>query len=60
MEALVVNILHAAAWLFFFIFLFALIGLVATVRWIMTLVTGTERAVSTGVQNVEHSLHHRE
>ncbi|MFN2528041.1 MAG: hypothetical protein ABR584_04930 [Candidatus Baltobacteraceae bacterium] len=54
------NMLHAAAWLFGFIFLFALIGVVATVRFIMALVTGTERAVQTGVHNVETSLHHRD
>ena len=60
MESFVLNILHAAAWLFAFIFLFAIIGIIATVRWIMALITGTERAVETGVQNVEHSLHHRQ
>ncbi|GAC1358483.1 MAG: hypothetical protein NVSMB31_18900 [Vulcanimicrobiaceae bacterium] len=60
MEQFVLNLLHAAAWLFMFIFLFALIGVVATIRWIMNLITGTERAVSTGVHNVENSLHHRD
>ncbi|MDQ6929899.1 MAG: hypothetical protein M3126_04440 [Candidatus Eremiobacteraeota bacterium] len=60
MEHLVLNILHAAAWLFAFIFLFAIIGIIAVVRWIMNLVMGTERAVSTGVHNVENSLHRRE
>jgi len=60
MESFVVHLLHAAAWLFFFIFLFAVIGILATIRWIVNLITGTERAVSTGVHNVETSLHRRD
>ena len=60
MESFVINLLHAAAWVFFFVFLFALIGIYATARWIMNLITGTERAVSTGVHNVETSLHRHE
>lgn len=60
MEHFVANLLHAAAWVFFFVFLFALIGIYATLRWIMNLITGTERAVSTGVHNVENSLHRHE
>ncbi|MBV8245039.1 MAG: hypothetical protein JOZ38_03875 [Candidatus Eremiobacteraeota bacterium] len=60
MEHLVVNILHVAAWLFFFIFLFALIGVYATFRWIVGLVTGAERAVETGVHNVGDRFHKSE
>ena len=60
MEHFVLTIVHAAAWLFGFIFLFAIIGVIAVVRWIMALITGTERAVSAGVHTVETSLHHRE
>ncbi|MDP9017863.1 MAG: hypothetical protein M3N19_06060 [Candidatus Eremiobacteraeota bacterium] len=60
MEQFVLNLLHAAAWLFMFIFLFALIGVAATIRWIMNLITGTERAVATGVHNVENKLHHHD
>jgi len=60
MESFVLNLLHAAAWLFAFIFLFALIGVVATVRFIMALITGTERAVETGVHNVENSFHRKD
>lgn len=60
MEQLVLNILHAAAWLFAFIFLFAIIGVLAVVRWIIGLVTGTERAVAVGVHNVENTLHRHE
>ena len=57
MEQFVLNLLHAAAWIFAFIFLFAAIGVFATVRWIIGLITGTERAVVAGVHNVENSLH---
>ncbi|GAC1614182.1 MAG: hypothetical protein NVS9B12_15110 [Vulcanimicrobiaceae bacterium] len=60
MEQLVLNILHAAAWLFAFIFLFAVIGVIAVVRWIIGMITGTERAVSAGVHNVENHLHRHE
>lgn len=60
MEHLVLNLLHAAAWLFAFIFVFALIGVIAVVRWVINLITGTERAVGTGVRNVENSLHRHE
>lgn len=60
MEHFVSNLLHAAAWLFFFIFLFAAIGVVATVRWIIAMVTGAERAVETGVHNVGEHLHHHD
>ena len=60
MEQFVLNILHAAAWLFAFIFLFAVIGVIAAVRWIIGLITGTERAVAAGVVNVENTLHRHE
>ncbi len=60
MEHLVVSLLHAAAWLFFFIFLFAVIGVIAVIRWIVGLVSGTERAVTAGVGNVESRFHRNE
>lgn len=58
MEQFIINMLHAAAWLFGFIFLFALIGVVATIRWIMGLFMRGERAVAGGVSNVEQRFHH--
>ena len=54
MEQFVQNLLHAAAWTFAFIFLFALIGVIATIRWITGLFMRGERAVESGVQSVEH------
>ena len=50
------NLLHAAAWTFAFIFLFALIGVIATIRWIANLFMRGERAVESGVQSVEHMV----
>jgi hypothetical protein len=54
MEQFVNNLLHAAAWTFALIFLFAFIGVVATIRWIVGLFMKGERAVESGVQSVEH------
>ena len=56
MEQFVVNLLHAAAWTFGFIFLFALIGVIATIRWIIGLFMAGERAVESGVESVEHMV----
>lgn len=56
MEQSIVHLAEGAAWVFGIIFLFAIIGVVATVRWIVGLITNTERAVETGVQNVENKF----
>ena len=56
MEHFVSNLLHAAAWTFAFIFLFAFIGVIATVRWIINMFMRGERAVESGVQSVEHMV----
>ena len=56
MEQFVANLLHAAAWTFGFIFLFAIIGVIATVRWIAGLFMRGEQAVESGVQSVEHMV----
>lgn len=53
MEHALIRLAETAAWLFVIIFIFAVIGVVATIRWIIGLVTNTERAVETGVHNVE-------
>lgn len=53
MEHTIVHLAEGAAWVFGIIFLFAIIGVIATVRWIIGLITNTERAVETGVHNVE-------
>lgn len=56
MEQFVMNLLHAAAWTFGIIFLFAIIGFVATIRWIISLFIKGEQAVESGVQSVEHMV----
>jgi len=56
MEQFVAHLLHAAAWTFAFIFLFAIIGVIAVIRWIVGLFMRGERAVASGVQSVEHMV----
>ncbi len=53
MEQLVVHLVHAAVWTFFIIFLLALVGLIAIVRWIINLFRRTEAAVESGAERVE-------
>jgi hypothetical protein len=52
----VVNLAHSFAWVLFIIFMFAVIGFIATIRWIVSIVTGAERAVVSGVEGVEHRI----
>lgn len=60
MEHTLVHLAEGAAWVFGIIFLFAIIGVYATIRWIVNLVTNTERAVETGVRDVEGRITHRD
>ncbi|MFN2449151.1 MAG: hypothetical protein ABR508_05070 [Candidatus Baltobacteraceae bacterium] len=53
MEHALLNLVHAAAWAFLIIFLLALVGVIAIIRWIADAVRTTETAVEGGVQNVE-------
>lgn len=59
MEHTLVHLAATAAWLFFILFLFAVIGVIATVRWIVNLATNTERAVVTGVEDAGRRITHR-
>ena len=59
MEQTLVHLAQTAAWLFFIIFVFAIIGVIAVVRWIMNMVTNTEHAVERGVENVEGRFTHK-
>ena len=52
----VVNLAHSFAWVLFIIIIFAVIGFIATIRWIIDLVTGAEKAVVSGVEGVERSI----
>ena len=60
MSGFVIHLLHAAAWAFFIIFLFAIIGVVAVLRWIAELFMRGESAVKSSVSEVEGSIHHHE
>jgi len=60
MEQTFVHIAEDAAWFVVVVILFAIIGVIATVRWIIGLVTKTEHAVESGVRSVEDSLTHRD
>lgn len=53
MEQTMIHLAETAAWVFFIIFVFAIIGVWATIRWIVNMVTAGERAVESGVHNVE-------
>ena len=57
MEQALLHFVHIAAWALIIIFILALIGLIAIVRWIAALFRRTETAVQSGVQHVEDSLH---
>lgn len=57
MEEFVGHLIHIGMWVFFVIFTFAVIGVIATVRWIMNLVNRTEAAVGSGVARAEDVFH---
>jgi hypothetical protein len=57
MGDLINHLIHFGMWVFFVIFAFAVIGLIATVRWIMNLVNRTEAAVGSGVARAEDVFH---
>lgn len=56
MELLLSHLIHFALWVFFVLFVFAAIGVIATIRWIVGLVTRTENAVGSGIQSAEDAL----
>jgi hypothetical protein len=57
MEAFLSHLIHFALWAFFVIFAFAIVGVLAIVRWIMRLVTRTQAAVGSGMDSVERAIH---
>jgi hypothetical protein len=56
MEHTLVHIAATAAWFFVIVFIFALIGVWATIRWIVSLFLRGEAAVESGVQSIERRL----
>jgi hypothetical protein len=57
MEAFLGHLIQFSLWVFFVIFAFAIVGVIATVRWIVSLVTRTEAAVGSGIHSAEDVLH---
>jgi hypothetical protein len=53
------NIAHAAAWVIGLLLLFAIIGFIATIRWIIGLFVRGEQAVESGVRSVGDTLSKR-
>jgi len=60
MTGFVLHLLHAAAWAFVIIFILAIVGVIAILRWIAELFMRGESAVKSGVSQVEGSMHRRE
>ncbi|MDQ2992589.1 MAG: hypothetical protein M3R30_07215 [Candidatus Eremiobacteraeota bacterium] len=58
MEQSMVHLAESAAWVFFFVFLFAVIGVIATVRWIIAMVTRGELAVEAEAHKVGDAVTH--
>jgi hypothetical protein len=56
MEHTLVHIAATAAWFFVIVFVFALIGVWATILWIVSLFRRGEAAVESGVQSIERRL----
>lgn len=56
MEHTLVHIAETAAWFFVVVFIFAIVGVIATIRWIIGLVTRGEQAVESGVDSIERKL----
>lgn len=60
MEHTLVSLVKDAAWLFLVMFVFAAIGIYATVRWIIGLIWGAEQAVESGVRSVGDKITHHD
>jgi hypothetical protein len=56
MEQFVTHLVHAAAWFFGFVFLFAIIGFIATIRWIASMFRRGEEAVEGAASEVGSRL----
>jgi hypothetical protein len=53
------HVWHGAAWFGGIVMLFAIIGFVATIRWIARLFTSAERAVEGGVKSAGDMIHRK-
>lgn len=53
MEHTFVRLAETAAWFLAIVFIFAIVGVYATIHWIVNLVRRGEQAVEHGVESVE-------
>jgi hypothetical protein len=60
MEQTMVHLAETAAWLFVVMIIFAIVGVIATVRWIINKVMAGERAVESGVHSVGDKFTHHD
>jgi hypothetical protein len=56
MEQTFVHLAQTAAWFLLIVFVFALIGVYATIHWLVNLFRRGEQAVESGVETVERKL----
>ena len=56
MEQIFVRIAETAAWFLVIVFIFAVIGVYATIHWIVNLARRGERAVEAGVESIEKKI----
>ena len=54
------EVLKVGAWMFGIVFLFAVIGVIAVIKWILDAFRKTEAAVEGGVHNVQGRFTHRD
>jgi len=59
MEQGILHLAHIAVWFFVIIFILALIGVIAIISWIVGLFRRGERAVQSGVSDVEGAIRRR-
>ncbi len=59
MEQFLAHLVHAAAWFFGLVFLFAIIGVIATIRWIAGLFRRGEQAVEGAAREVGSRIQKR-
>jgi hypothetical protein len=57
MEQTLVHIATDFAWVFLIVFVLAIVGVIAIVKWIIDLVTGAERAVVNEAESIGNKLH---
>ena len=56
MEQMFVRIAETAAWFLVIVFIFAIVGVYATIHWIVNLARRGEQAVEQGVESVEKRI----